>query len=306
MPKPYDDALKKLFRANAQDFVTLVQDRLRIVEFLPAELDAEHIFADGLARCVDETEQEQLAHFEYQREYDPRMGERLLEYNVLASRLNGYLPVISCVICLKKHANMPRPPFIRRLPNGTVITHFNYICIDLGEISVADLLAKGLPGLLPLIPLTDGGNTRESIDIMTEELIRVGNPDLLWIGLTLAAKVLTTDDDLEWLRRRKAMLSDFLADSPLYQETMAEGEAKGEARGIETGKLQAFSSMRQKNSRNLMQLIQTRFPDLEALAHTCVSEITSPDTLSDLLLKVAIAQTEQEARRALEASLKAS
>jgi predicted transposase YdaD len=302
MPKPYDDALKKLFRANAQDFIALVQDKLRIVEFLPAELDAEHIFADGLARCVDEREQEQLAHFEYQREYDPRMGERLLEYNVLASRLNGYLPVISCVICLKKHANMPRPPFIRRLPNGAVITHFNYICIDLGEIPVADLLAKGLPGLLPLIPLTDGGNTRESIDIMTEELVKVGNPDLLWIGLTLAAKVLTTEEDLEWLRRRKAMFSDFLADSPLYQETMAEGEAKG----VETGKLQAFSSMRQRNSRNLMQLIETRFPDLETLAQTCVGEITSPETLSDLLLKVAVAQTEQEARRALEASLNES
>ena len=102
------------------------------------------------------------------------------------------------------------------------------------------------------------------------------------------------------------MFNDFLADSPLYQETMAEGEAKGEARGIETGKLQAFSSMRQRNSRNLLQLIETRFPGLEALARTCVNEITSPETLSDLLLKVAVAQTEHEARRALEASLNES
>lgn len=302
--------MKKLFRANAQDFVALLQDNLRIVEFLPTELDAEHIFADGLARCVDETDQEELVHFEYQREYEPRMGERLLEYNVLASRLNGYLPVISCIICLKKNQHMPRPPFIKRRSNGTVITHFNYIYIDLGEISVAELLAKGLPGLLPLLPLADGGNTRESVDIMTEELIRVGNPDLLWIGLTLAGKVLTRDDDLEWLRRRKEMLSDFLADSPLYQETIAEGEAKGEARGeargIETGKLQAFSSMREKNSRNLVQLIKTRFPGLETLAQTCVSKITNPETLSDLLLKIAVAQTEQEARVALESSLKAS
>lgn len=302
MPKPYDDALKRLFRTNAQDFLALVQDDLRLVEFLPTELDAEHIFADGLARCVDEMEQEELVHFEYQREKDPHMGERLLEYNVLASRLNSYLPVISCVICLKKNAHMPRPPFIKRRSNGAIITRFNYVYIDLGEISVADLLAKGLPGLLPLLPLTHGGNTRESVDIMTEELIRVGNPDLLWIGLTLAAKVLTTDDDLEWLRRRKAMLSDFLADSPLYQDA----EARGREEGRETGKLEAFSSMRQKNSRNLVQLIKTRFPGLETLVQTCASEIMSPDTLSDLLLKIAIAQTEQEARAALEASLKTS
>lgn len=180
MPKPYDDALKKLFRTNAQDFIALVQDKLRIVEFLPTELDAEHIFADGLARCVDETEQqEELVHFEFQREYDPRMGERLLEYSVLASRQNGYLPVISCVICLKKNQHMPRPPFIKRRSNGAAIIHFNYVYIDLGEISVAELLAKDLPGLLPLLPLTAGGNTRGTVDIMAEELIRMNNADLL-------------------------------------------------------------------------------------------------------------------------------
>ncbi len=294
MPKPYDDALKKLFRANAQDFVALVQDSLRVVEFLPTELDAEHIFADGLARCIDETQQEDLVHFEFQREYDPRMGERLLEYSVLASRLNDYLPVISCVICLKKNQHIPRPPFIKRRSSGSAIIHFNYVYIDLGEISVTDLLAKDLPGLLPLLPLTESGNTRETVDIMAEELIRMNNADLLWIGLTLAGKVLTGDGDQEWLRRRIAMLEDFLADSPIYQET------------IETGKMQALSSTRQTLSQDLLELIKVRFPGLKTLAQIRISEINSPDSLSHLFLKMGVAQTEQEARAILESRLNAS
>jgi hypothetical protein len=58
MPKPYDDGLL-------------------------------HVSLDGKAF---------LAHFEFQSSYDRHIGERLLEYNVLASRQYDYLPVYSCVI----------------------------------------------------------------------------------------------------------------------------------------------------------------------------------------------------------------
>src|SRR5216683_4975140 len=102
MPKVYDDALKKLFRDNAQDFVSLVRPDLHVERLLSTELDAEHIYADGLAWCVDEDGEPELTHFEYQREKYERMGERLAEYNLLAARLNGYVPVFSVVLCLKK------------------------------------------------------------------------------------------------------------------------------------------------------------------------------------------------------------
>lgn len=129
LPKVYDDALKKLLKANTQDFVDLLQKGMYVEEALPTELDAEHVYADGLIRCHDQHGKVQLAHLEFQRENDDRMGERLLEYNVLASHYNDYLPVASCVIYLKKGLKPPRPPFIRRLTDGTPTTHFIYASI---------------------------------------------------------------------------------------------------------------------------------------------------------------------------------
>jgi hypothetical protein len=52
---------------------------------------------------------------------------------------------------------------------------------------------------------------------MIEELIAAEKTDLLWIGYVLAAKVFD-HDDLQWLKRRFALMNDFLWDSPVYQE----------------------------------------------------------------------------------------
>ena len=82
--------------------------------------------------------------------------------------------MLTCVIYLKRAKDAPRSPFIRRLNNGKVTTIFYYVSIDLGEITVKELLAKGLPGLLPLLPLTNGGNQHQAIDIMIEELTGAG------------------------------------------------------------------------------------------------------------------------------------
>lgn len=307
MPKVYDDALKKLFKANAQDFVSLIQKGWQVEELLPTELDTEHIYADGLVRCIDEKGQAQLAHFEYQRENDERMGERLLEYNIKASRMNKYLPVLSCVIYLKKEEGAPRSPLVSKLNNGRVTNIFFYVSINLGETTVEELLAKGLPGLLPLLPLAEGGNRHEAIDIMIEGLTEAGKTDLLWVGYVLAAKVFSNDKDLQWLKGRFALMNDFLWDSPIYQEivgeAMAKGKAEGREEGIETGKMQALTQTRREASQGLLDLVDARFPTLRTLARQCVHNISDNSVLLHLLVKIGIAQTEQEARAELQACL---
>lgn len=315
MTKLYDDALKKLFRANAQDFVAFVRKDLLIEEPLPTELDKEHIHADGLLRCRDAQGRVLLTHFEFQRDNDKHMGERLLEYNVLASRQNNYLPVVSCVIYLNNSEKVPRSPFVRRLPDGTATTFFHYARIRIGTFAAKELLALGRTGILPLLPLTRGGKVRKTIDIMIEKLFKEGQSDLLWIGLSLAGATFTKKSDLEWLRRRRAMLNDFLATSPIYQDVIAEamtkgeakgearGEAKGEAIGKETGKLQAFATIRQRFAIELPRMVAARFPALEALAQQCVEEPNNDyEALLHLFSTVGSAQTELEARRLLEAN----
>ncbi|HLL79790.1 MAG TPA: hypothetical protein VKT25_09835, partial [Ktedonobacteraceae bacterium] len=60
------------------------------------------------------------------------------------------------------------------------------------KLIAAELLDKRLFGLLPLLPLTKDGARREIVD------------------------------DLRWLKWRFSMLSDFLRDSPIYQEVLEE------------------------------------------------------------------------------------
>lgn len=88
-----------------------------------------------------------------------------------------------------------------------------------GELTVETFLekVKGKASLLPLLPLTAGGNEPAAVDIMIEELIAAEKTDLLWIGYVLAAKVFD-QNDLQWLKRRFALMNDFLRDSPVYQE----------------------------------------------------------------------------------------
>ena len=132
MPKPYDDAMKKLVGGNPQDLVSWVIPGAQFGKQLPLELSVENIYADGLLQATLDGK-DFLAHIEFQSSYDGRIGERLWEYNVLASRQYNYLPVYSCVIYLKNHTSVPHSPFRKGLPNGEEVVRFHYRSIELGK-----------------------------------------------------------------------------------------------------------------------------------------------------------------------------
>ena len=161
MPKPYDDAMKKLVGGNPQDLVSWILPGAQFGQQLPFELSVENIYADGLLQ-VSLDGKEFLAHFEFQSSYDRHIGERLLEYNVLASRQYDYLPVYSCVIYVKNQSEVPVSPLIRGLPTGEEVVRFHYRSIELRKIIAGELLQTGLVGLLPLLPLTKDGRDAKS------------------------------------------------------------------------------------------------------------------------------------------------
>ena len=252
---------------------------------LPFELSVENIYADGLLQ-VSLDGKEFLAHFEFQSSYDGRIGERLLEYNVLASRQYNYLPVYSCVIYLKNHNSVPHSPFRRGLPNGEEVVRFHYRSIELGKLFAGELLQTGLVGLLPLLPLTKDGARREVVEEMISGLISAEKTESLWIGYALASRVLK--DDLKWLKRRFAMLEDILRDTPVYQEVLAEGEEKGR----EEGKLEA-------QRQTLLDVVQERFPAIVRLAKQQADAIQDPEVLRRLTVKISVVKTSSEAEQYL-------
>jgi len=284
MPKPYDDAMKKLVGGNPQDLVSWILPGAQYGQQLPFELSVENIYADGLLQ-VSLDGKEFLAHFEFQSSYDRHIGERLLEYNVLASRQYDYLPVYSCVIYLKNQSEVPSSPFIRGLPNGEEVVRFHYRRIELGKIIAGELLQTGLVGLLPLLPLTKDGARREVVEEMITGLVSAEKTESLWIGYALASRVLK--DDLKWLKRRFAMLEDFLRDTPVYQEVLAEGMEKGLEKGLEAQR------------QTLLDIVQERFPAIARLAKRQADVIEDPEVLRHLTVKISIVKTSQEAEQYL-------
>jgi len=174
---------------------------------------------------------------------------------------------------------------MRMLPNGEEVVRFHYRSIELGKIAAGELLQTGLIGLLPLLPLTKDGARREVVEEMISGLISAEKTESLWIGYALASKVLI--DDLDWLKRRFAMLEDILRDTPVYQEVLAIGEEKGLEKGLEAQR------------QTLLDIVEERFPAIAHVARRQIVAIKDPDVLRHLTVKISVVKTSQEAEQYL-------
>jgi predicted transposase YdaD len=297
VPKPYDDAMKRLVDRRPQDFLWWFFRNAQFVKQLPYELNVENVYADGLLEAIIDGKRA-LVHIEFQSYYDLRIGERLLEYNVLASRQYDYLRVYSWVIYLKDCGNVPQPPYIREWSEDEETIRFKYGSIELHKVTAAELRQKGLVGLLALLPLTKDGARHEVIEEMIHGLVAAQQTESLWIGYALAAKVMK--HDLSWLRRRFAVFSDFLRDSPVYQEVLEEGLEKGREIGLEQGLtagLRAGELHAQRQT--LRELVNERFPELGYLAREQAEATDDAELLRRMTVKISVAQTPGDAEQYL-------
>src|SRR5438445_12723505 len=91
-----------------------------------------------------------------------RLDERLLGYNYRFTRNDPLHRVVhSIVIYLRPVSQPPQPPLVRIFITGRETIRFDYDSIELAEVEAETLLNLGLPGLLPLLPLTKGGVAHE-------------------------------------------------------------------------------------------------------------------------------------------------
>jgi hypothetical protein len=195
------------------------------------------------------------------------------------------------------------------LPDGEEFLRFHFRVIQLYEIPYEELLEKGLPGLLPLVPLAKGGAKREVIEQIIALLAPPGGTarkELLALTRLFASLALKDQEDQIWLRRKFDMLRDILRETPAYQEILEEGREEGIEKGLKEGleegltkgreqeRQQRLQSLREK----LLKIVQMRFPRLKTSAKGLVAIIEQPEKLEDLLIRVASASTTDEAREA--------
>ncbi len=127
------------------------------------------------------------------------MAERLLLYHMLIwdqfQRKDEYkekdLAIRTCVLALFERAKIPSSPLLWTQPGeppGQKVerVRFSYEIIELWKIRCEILLDLGHLALYPLLPLTEGGTTRETIVTMFDRLPGEQNRDFAAIGFAFA------------------------------------------------------------------------------------------------------------------------
>jgi hypothetical protein len=274
MAKPWDDTMKRLIRAHPQHFVSWVLKGAIFKAALSIELKNWTRETDFLLDVI-QNERHMLVHMEFQSREDEDMAQRLLEYNVLATREHGR-PVLSCLIYLRKDSRIAESPLIWQLPDGQKIVYFHFIVIKLWEIKAEELIQTDLTGLLPLVPLTKDGGQYEIIDEIATKLAAANEYNLLEYARRFASLVFREGSDREWLNRRFAVYKDILEDSWVVQEERLEGELRGLHLAVQ-------------------DVIQARFPEILPYAKKQMEGIGDTELLRRMNVKMSMAQTAEEA-----------
>ncbi len=300
MAGSWDGNLKRLVQEAPQDFVDWLLSGALFEAELSPHLRHRQVNADLLYR-LRFGNHPLLLHLEFQRRSDPQMARRLWEYNVLAT-CKFDCPVYSFVLYLKKDGPVAQSPHQVCLHDGRMLHHFHFGVIKLWEVPSASLLETGLPGLLPLLPLSREGKRRETIDAMIKGLCPPGeapNSGLLSVAYGLASLVFEERDEHEWLKRRFFMLEELLAESWVFREWREKALVEGREEGLKQGMQEAMEQEMQRHRWMLLSLIQARFPALAQLAEERGKILNDPEQFKSLLLNVSLAANEQEAKEHL-------
>ena len=241
-------------------------------------------------------------HTEFQRYSDKEMARRVAEYNILFSGKFD-IPVVSFVIYLKKDGSIIKPPALRKLRGGRHLSWVDFVVVKLWEVATEELRDLGLVGLLPLLPLTKEGATKQVVEEVITGLSAAkgehSQSQLFPIAFTLSSLAFDRSADKEWLIRRFRMLEDMLQETVIYQYIKQQGVAEGEQQGLEKGLEKGFQQELQDLRRLLLSSVRSKFPALVPVTNKRIAEVESVEVLMDLTLKVFASQTVGEFYKAL-------
>lgn len=278
----WDLSLKTLVWESPQDFVSLLLAGARYMGRREGQFQKREIRSDGLLE-VDYAGEKLLIHVEFQVKKDTEIGDRLLDYNYEARRAYK-LPVLSCVIYLKRVAEPPQSPLIWQVPGWGKSLVFQYHNLELAEMPVQELAQKHLVGVSPLLLLCKGGATREVLDQVVTGLASAKKVESMMAAKLIAAAVFEDEDDLAWIEWRFAAMEELFENSRYYQQITQKAEKQGLEKGIH---------------QSIETVVQARFPALIELAKDRLGHIQDQATLQQVLVAMSTAQTEKKARRYL-------
>lgn len=290
MTATWDLYAKDLLTERPQDFATLVLPGSRYIGRHESQYQMREIRLDRLIE-VEYHGYRLLINVELQSTKDTKIGVRLLEYS-LEAMAEYELPVLSCVIYLQRISEMGEPPLSVDLFEGRRMIWFDYISIELAEMTTEELRQMDLLGLLPLFILSKGGRNFDVLEEVVTRLNTANELGLLALTRLFADVAFTSEHERAYITRRFMMLQD-IESTPEYQRLIRKGREQGLEQGLEQGKVLGARQL-------LLSLVQARFPSLVSLAERQLAPITDLELLHQGVSHIGKARTVKEAQQYLE------
>lgn len=258
-------------------------------EPLSGDLPVSERRADWLWRArVDDTAC--ALHVEFQLRGKAEMAHRMFVY---ASRIvaeYGLVP-LGVLVYLTETRPIATTPFVSTIPGRKGLRH-DFAVVRLWRVDPAPILAGGLSGLLPIVPLMRGA-TPEQLPQLAERVVELPDIDALQRGDLIS--VLATFGTLrfpriniwEWLRRSTMLtelMDELIEDSPFLRQIHEAAAAEGREEGREQGRLNEARVL-------LREVAQTRFPELPEADLAPIETIASLDRLHSLVRDWYVCQT---------------
>lgn len=217
-----------------------------------------------------------LVLIELQLRPDPRMPRRVEAYSALAEEKFG-LPVFAVVINILAAGGVVAGRYASEILGFRAERRYRVICLR--DLDARQVLAGRLTGLLPFLPIMQGGGDRQLLGRAVAMLRR--SPQLSGLESLLAymaRHVLTVEQIMELMRWDMAVLRE----SPWYRDILSEGIEQGVERGRRQGAHDAAL-------RQLLRVLSHRFgpasPGLEA--RLAAMDTARLEALTDVALDVA-------------------
>jgi hypothetical protein len=158
-----DVRLKALFRKYPRDLLRLThEEEATVLSVEVVELHALKRTADCVIKLRRDGEV-YYRHFEFQSEPDPEMAQLCFCCNAQLV-VQTKAPVLTTVLYLFPPEPKEGSSAYRVMLCGREINVWRFDEVRLCEVSAAEVLAGGAPGLLALVPLMAGGESLEVIE----------------------------------------------------------------------------------------------------------------------------------------------
>ena len=298
-----DVNLKRLFKAHGSDFLWLTGDReTKVLSVDVLELQEIKRSVDCVIR-LRRNDEIYYRHIEFEARFDPKIAERCFRYNALLL-LQLQAPVLTTVLYLHPPGPAESELQYRVMLGAEEINAWRFGVVRLWEIEAETALASGAPGLMALVPLLKGGD-----------------PAAIWtaaqrIRTILPGSQMSDAEGILWLlaegrynrqefagrigRDNMQGLIDLIKQSPLYQQAVSEGEARGRAEGEANGRAEGEASGRAgalaAERGTFLKLVSNKHPELLELAASRAERCDDPEQLGVWILAARESDAEALAR----------